>query len=305
LKLIVQPDDGVVPVALAIRGARKSLDLPIFRLDHVEVEKAITAAVRRGVVVRTLIAHTAAGGEKALRKLEQRLLATGATVSRTADDLVRYHNKVMIVDKALLYVFGFNYTRLDIDKSRSFGVATRNRKLVAEAGKLFEADFDRRPYVPGHRNLVVSPVNARPRLAALLRAARKELLIYDDSVTDNGMIKLLQERARAGVAIRILGKIERDVDGVHVEKFPGKRLHVRAIVVDGKKAFLGSQSLRRLELEGRREVGIVVTDRRTVGKMVRVFEEDWADTDAGKKAAKKSERDGGAKPGARRRNHAA
>jgi cardiolipin synthase A/B len=50
--------------------------------------------VPRGVVVRALIAHTNRGGESKLRKLESRLLKAGATLSRTADDMVRYHAKL-------------------------------------------------------------------------------------------------------------------------------------------------------------------------------------------------------------------
>jgi hypothetical protein len=42
--------------------------------------------------------------------------------------------------------------------------------------------------------------------------------------------------------------------------FPGKRLHVRAIVRDGRRAFVGSQSLRKVELDERREVGIIIRD---------------------------------------------
>ena len=177
MRLIVQPEDGVVPVVSGIRKAKKSIDMPIFRLDHIEVDKAIKSAVKRGVVVRTLIAHTNSGGEKGLRKLEQRLLATGATVSRTADDLVRYHNKFMIVDETTLFVYGFNYTHLDIDRSRSFGIVTNNKRLVQEAMKLFEADFNRRPYTPGLKSFLVSPENARAGLAALLRGAKEQLLI--------------------------------------------------------------------------------------------------------------------------------
>src|SRR5687768_3779957 len=152
MRLIVQPEDGVVPVVSGIRKAKKSIDMPIFRLDHIEVDKAIKSAVKRGVIVRTLIAHTNTGGDKGLRKLEQRLLATGATVSRTADDLVRYHNKFMIVDARTLLVMGFNYTHLDIDRSRSFGIVATNRRLVQEAIKLFDADFNRQPYEAGVRS---------------------------------------------------------------------------------------------------------------------------------------------------------
>jgi phosphatidylserine/phosphatidylglycerophosphate/cardiolipin synthase-like enzyme len=287
MQLIVQPDDGVVPVVLAIRKAKRTIDIPIFRLDHVEVDKAIKAAVKRGVNVRTLIAHTNTSGERSLRKLEQRLLATGATVSRTADDLVRYHNKIMIVDSKTLYVFGFNYTHLDIDRSRSFGVVTPNRDLVVEAIRLFEADFSRQPYTPGLKNLVVSPGNARAQLAALLRGAKKRLWIYDLKVTDREMIKILKQRADAGVEIKILGRIGKVNADIKVEKFPGK-LHARAIIQDSRKVFVGSQSLRRLELEGRREVGVIVAHGKLVKQLAEVFEADWLQTATGKKEAKKN-----------------
>ena len=124
----------------------KTIDILIFRLDRGDLARALEAAVARGVMVRALTAHTNRGGEKHLRKLELQLLEGGVTVSRTADDLVRYHGKMMIVDGRMLHVYGFNFTTLDIDKSRSFGVITRNRRLVQEALKLFEADFDRQPY---------------------------------------------------------------------------------------------------------------------------------------------------------------
>ena len=199
----------MVPVVAAIRAAKNSIDMPIFRLDHIEIDKAIKSAVKRGVIVRTLIAHTNSSGGKSLRKLELRLLATGATVSRTADDLVRYHNKFMIVDGRTLYVLGFNYTHLDIDRSRSFGVVTTNRRLVNEAIKLFEADFNRQPYQPGLKTFLVSPENSRSELAALLRGAKRQLLIYDVRITDNAMIRILKERAKAGVEIRMMGRLEK------------------------------------------------------------------------------------------------
>ena len=125
MKLIVQPDSGVAPIVRAITEARKSIDIFIFRFDRDEIEKALAAAVQRGVSVRALIAHTNRGGEGRLRKLEQRMLADGALVSRSADDLLRYHAKFMIADSTL-YLFGFNFTKLDIDKSRSFGIVTRD-----------------------------------------------------------------------------------------------------------------------------------------------------------------------------------
>ena len=277
MKLIIQPDEGVAPVVQAIEKAKKTIDIVIFRFDREEIEKALHAAVARGVVVRALIAHTNKGGEKKLRKLELRLLEGGATVARTADDLTRYHGKMMIIDSEALHVYGFNFTFLDIDKSRSFGIVTRDRKLVAEAMKLFEADALRQNYSPAHQRLVVSPENSRELLTAFLKGAKRQLLIYDAQVSDNAIQKVLQERARAGVEIRVIGSLEKSLKDVKVRKLAGDlRLHVRAIVRDGRDAFIGSQSLRRLELEGRREVGVIVTNEAVVRRIQTVFETDWA-----------------------------
>jgi cardiolipin synthase A/B len=287
MKLIVEPDAGIAPVLTAIKQARKTIDILIFRLDRSDLARALEAAVARGVVVRALTAHTNRGGEKHLRRLELHLLDQGVTVSRTADDLVRYHGKMMVVDGRILHVFGFNFTRLDIDKSRSLGIITRNRRLVQEALKLFDADFDRHPYSSSFNRLIVSPENSRERLADFLGGARRQLLIYDPGLTDDGMLRILTAKVKAGIDVKIIGKVEAKWR-LPFEKFPGKRLHVRAIVRDGQRAFIGSQSLRKLELDKRREVGIIVTDRKVVDEIVGVFARDWADTPTGKKAAKKT-----------------
>jgi phosphatidylserine/phosphatidylglycerophosphate/cardiolipin synthase-like enzyme len=287
MKLITQPDEGIAPILTAIKQAKKSIDVLIFRLDRTDLARALEAAVARGVTVRALTAHTNRGGEKSLRRLELHLLEQGVTVSRTADDLIRYHGKLMIVDGRILHIYGFNFTTLDIEKSRSFGVVSRNRRLVQEAVKLFSADFDRQPYTAGYNRLIVSPENARERLTHFLKGARRELLIYDPGLTDDGMLRIITAKIKAGVTVKIIGKVEAKWN-VPFEKYPGKRLHVRAIVRDRSRAFVGSQSLRKLELEKRREVGVIIVDKKVVEGIAAVFVRDWAETPSGRKALKKT-----------------
>ena len=275
MQLIVQPEAGVNPVVKAIKTACKTIDVVIFRFDREEIEKALGAAVQRGVVVRAQIAHTNRGGEARLRELEQRLLDLGVTVSRSANDLLRYHAKFMIVDGKMLHLFGFNFTKLDIDKSRSFAISTRDAKAVAEASKLFEADLNRKVYTPGKSHLVVSPENARAMLTSFISGAKKELAIYDGKVQDPAMIKLLKDRAAKGVKIRIIGSMKGKDPNIAELKLSTMRLHVRAIVRDGKNAFVGSQSMRRDELENRREVGLIINNPTVARKILSVFEADW------------------------------
>lgn len=276
MKLIIQPDAGVRPLIAAVRRATRTIDIVIFRFDLDDLEDELEAAVARGVVVTALIANTNRGGAQRLRKLEQRLLKAGVTVNRTKDDLVRYHGKLLVIDRRRVFILGFNYTAADL-ASRSFGVLVRSRRIVKEVLRLFESDANRTDFVPTVRDLVVSPENARRRLDAFIRRARTSLDIYDPQLTDDQMLGLLERKAARGVRIRILGKLEKKWAGAGFDAraFPGKRLHVRAIVRDGRRAFVGSQSLRKLELDERREVGIIIRERPVVRALAKTFERDW------------------------------
>lgn len=278
MNLIVQPEAGLAPVVRAIKRARRNVDIAVFRADREEIEKALGAAVQRGVKVRVLVAHTNSGGESRLRKLEQRLLEAGATVTRTGDDFVRYHGKFMVADDTL-HLFGFNFTKVDTIKSRSFGVSTRDKGAVREALALFDADCTRQPFVPKRTHLVVSPENAREALTAFIKGARRQLLIYDVNVQDRTLIKLLEQQASAGVDVRVIGKCK-GCKGVSVRPLRSMRLHVRAMVRDGARAFVGSQSLRRLELDQRREVGVLITNGVVARQIRDTFEADWTESES-------------------------
>jgi len=274
LKLLIQPDNGIKPLLEALKKAKKRIRILIFRFDRVEIEKALVAALGRGVDVQALIAYTNQGEEKNLRRLEMRLLAQGITVTRTADDLVRYHGKMLIIDDKALFLLGFNFTHMDIDLSRSFGVAISKPSVVKEAVRLFECDAKRRPYTKAKDELVVSPVNARRRLTQFITATKKRLLIYEMKISDRDFLKLLNKKISDGVEVRVLTRASAKSASIPLRRLPN-RLHLRAILRDGDSAFVGSQSLRKLELEARREIGVIFRDKKIVNQMEDVFEKDW------------------------------
>jgi cardiolipin synthase len=275
VNLIIQPTDGVAPIVSAIGHAEKSIDIVIFRLDKKEIETALKAAAARGVHVSALIAHVNRGGEDHLRELEMRFLDAGITVARTANDLIRYHDKMMIVDRSTLYVLSFNYTAMDINHSRGFGIVTQDRKTVQQAELLFDADSKRQPYHPGLDSFLVSPLNARKELSDFIKHAKDELLIYDPKISDLRMIRLLNERMKAGVNIKIIGTLGRRANNLTAQKLTQMNLHTRTIIRDRHDAYIGSASLRKAELDARREVGIIVHEPSIIRRMVEVFESDW------------------------------
>jgi phosphatidylserine/phosphatidylglycerophosphate/cardiolipin synthase-like enzyme len=272
---MVEPDDGVAPVLALIKSAKTRVEIAIFRFDRKDIETALRAAAERGVKVTALIAFANRGGEQGLRKLELRCLAAGIIVARTSDDLVRYHGKYLLIDRRVLCVLSFNFTRLDIDHSRGFGLVTTHPPWVREAARLFRADCTRTTYAPKTETFVVSPQNSRKVLDSFLKGAKQELLIYDPKISDKEMLRTLQARAKAGVEIKVIGSVARRAQ-IDRHKLAGRRLHTRTIIHDRRQAFVGSQSLRAAELDSRRELGLIVHDKKIVRGLIETFEADWS-----------------------------
>jgi phosphatidylserine/phosphatidylglycerophosphate/cardiolipin synthase-like enzyme len=293
VKLIIEPEAGVGPLLAAIARAKKSVEIAIFRFDRRDIEIALkAAAAAKRVGVTAVIAFANRGGEQTLRRLESRFLDAGIIVARSASDLSRYHGKYILIDRRELYVLSFNFTHLDIGHSRGFGIVTTNPNWIREAIRLFEADCAHTPYVPAKKTdtFVVSPTNSRKVLGAFLRGAKTQLLIYDPKISDPEMLRILHDRVKAGVEIKIIGTVTGRA-GFDVQKLGGTRLHTRTIIRDRHQAFVGSQSLRRAELDSRREVGLIVRDAPVVRKLIETFEGDWTSTSARKALAAARETD--------------
>ena len=197
---------------------------------------------------------------------------------------------MMIVDDTL-HVFGFNYTKLDIEKSRSFGIVTK-RQAPGEGGDgAVRGRLRAAALLAGARPPRRQPRDRRAHvLTAFIKKATKQLLIYDTKVSDRLMLRLLAERAKAGVEIRVFGKVGKGASGIDARKLPDLRLHVRAIIRDGTAAFIGqpepAKAGARRPPRSRRH-----HQRRAVAKkMQAVFEADWAQTREASEAAEAAEK---------------
>jgi hypothetical protein len=91
---------------------------------------------------------------------------------------------------------------------------------------LFQADCARRTYSPDSPTFFVSPANSRKVLANFLKRARHQLLIYDPGISDQEMIRILNDRRKSGV--EIIGDMDSDLK-VPVVKLRNMRLHTRTL----------------------------------------------------------------------------
>src|SRR2546423_13222713 len=196
----------------------------------------------------------------------------------------------MLVHGATAYIMTTNFTRAAFKSNREFDVIDRDAPDVAALRALFSADWNDRPYAPRDPNLPVSPTDARALLTALIGSARHTLDVYAEELQDSGMERALAAAARRGVPVRVIlpAPSGRDHDapgvalitaaGAQVHRLPQSHLyvHAKAIVVDGRRALVGSENLSAASLDHNRELGVIVADTGAIQTLESTFDGDWA-----------------------------
>ncbi|HYL99698.1 MAG TPA: phospholipase D-like domain-containing protein, partial [Blastocatellia bacterium] len=147
-----------------------------------------------------------------------------------------------------------------------------------ELNTLFDADWNGSDFVHRDSTLLISPFDSREKLTEFLDTAARNIRIMDAKLTDEELLALLLRKAQDGVDVKVIGRdtpLDKIVPNFHVRQLGRYKLHAKCIVVDGTRFFVGSQNLRAVSLDRRREVGIIIEDEAMARKIERVFDGDW------------------------------
>ncbi len=55
-------------------------------------------------------------------------------------------------------------------------------------------------------------------------------------------------------------------------------MHAKVIVVDGQRAFVGSENISAASLDQNRELGIIISEPNVLSTLQRTFQRDWEDS---------------------------
>ncbi|MYB77738.1 MAG: hypothetical protein F4X83_11755 [Chloroflexi bacterium] len=298
-RLIVMPDDGSIALSALLRGAEHSIDVMVYLLTSQEVVRELAAAQRRGVRVRVLLEEEPVGGGQGNRVAAQELTAAGAAVRWAAPTFRFTHAKVILVDGVQAAIMTLNLTASSFRSNREFAVIVEDSSVVAALGELFESDWEHVPHPALDLPLVISPANARRVLHDLIASARQSVEIYVLSLEDDSIAAALAAAAERGVRVRIITNPPTGSDSYADERalvrawggFVGfldsPNVHAKVVIVDGQRAFVGSQNFTATSLDQNREVGILVADPVALQRLQQTFESDWSQATLERGAARR------------------
>ena len=297
--VFVEPDAGEAPILHAIEGANSSIEVEVYILSDRTIIHALEDAAGRGVDVRLLLEPKPfGGGAVSAQQTLQELQAAGVN-AESADPAFHYtHEKALVVDGATAYILTANLSRSGLGGSassanRDYGVIDTNAEDVAAVAAIFHADWSRAPYTASDPRLVVSPLNARASLAALIASAHSSLLVEDEEMYDQPSENALIAAARRGVNVEVLlppagsssSSYGADVTrltrgGVHVRYISTPYMHAKLILADGALAFTGSENFSSTSLDENRELGLMLAGPSALATLGATFARDWAVADA-------------------------
>jgi phosphatidylserine/phosphatidylglycerophosphate/cardiolipin synthase-like enzyme len=287
VKLFVMPDAGEQPFVDAIVKATKSVHVLIYELGSSNIFTAIKSQAQNGLDVRVILAISEQSYDQSAY---DQLTAAGAKVEWSDPKFTYMHAKTIVLDGREAIVSTGNFTSGQIKSERNYVVIDDDSADVATLSALFDADFARMTPDLSCTRMLVSPVNSKPRLLSLIKSATKSLAVESMEFQDSDIRAAVVARANAGVDVRVLiadpsfvaenssAQTYLTQYGVSGKTLRTPTLHVKSIIVDGTRAYLGSENLSYTSLTANREVGLeLIADHgEDVASMVATFEKDWA-----------------------------
>ena len=291
--LVVLPDDSAKPLVDAINAAKRSLQIRMFLFTDPTMLQTVLAAKKRGVHVRVMLNPARRDGTSDNGETRDALVAAKIEVRDSNPEFALTHQKSMVIDEKTGFVESLNWETRDLTETRDYAVVTAHGREVKEMIACFEADWERKKFVPhGESQLIWCPNNGRERIAEFIESAKHTLWLQNERYQDTVIIERLVRAARRGVKIHILARpphtLKKDklVEGVgglrimhdvgaKVHTLKGLKLHAKMIVADHKRAVVGSINLAPGSFDARRELAIETDAHHVVSRLSEVAQRDW------------------------------
>jgi phosphatidylserine/phosphatidylglycerophosphate/cardiolipin synthase-like enzyme len=284
IAIAATPEAGEQPYIDALMPAQTSINVEIYEMGFGAILDALTAKAQAGVNVRVIFDHAQVSVNQ---KYYDMLAAAGAHVAWSSPQFVYQHAKFFVVDEQVAVISTGNFSKTySIDLERNFVATDRDPADVLDLVTLFEADWAGATPAMQCTRMVISPINARPRVLDVIDGAMQTLTIESMQFGDGQVRAAVANRIAAGVAVRVMiadaGWVTANADAATYLKNLGvtprwiPHLHTKVVVADGARAYVGSENLSSNSLDHNREVGVVVTDTSSLDPLVTTFEKDWA-----------------------------
>lgn len=284
--LITQKDAVLESLVLAIEQAKEHVYIQVYILTEKRLISALKDAYIRGVDVRIILEGNVFWNPRINISTKTQLENTGIPVAYADNTKYRFtHTKMMLIDGRYILATG-NYSHSSFTENREFFVVGADTSLFETLKTLFFADFSKEPFFWYHPLLVFSPLDARYKITTLLESATTSIDMYAQTLSDPDIQAILVKKHQQWVRVRILLGNRKKVSsnasdfsffetaGIPIADPSTPYIHAKSIIIDNKRAYIGSQNFTQNSLDNNREIGILLSEHE-ITPLREAFETDF------------------------------
>ncbi|HET9946617.1 MAG TPA: phospholipase D-like domain-containing protein [Patescibacteria group bacterium] len=286
VSLFTQPETGKHPILDAISQAHQEILVEMYLLSDKDIISSLEQAKTRGVLVEVMLEQHPFGGGNLNTKTQKELTGNGISFEWTNPRFALTHEKSIIIDGQEAFILGQNLTTSAFTKNREYDVIDTTPQDVLEIRNIFLADWERKSITLPQSHLVISPDTSRAALTALIQNATESISIEIEDINDSQIVSILSEKAKTipvQMIVPTLTQISSNKDtllqlqsaGVQIKTLSSPYVHAKLILVDNKKAYVGSVNLSTQSMDENRELGIIISENDTLQTLSTTFTNDW------------------------------
>ncbi|MBC7539840.1 MAG: hypothetical protein H7281_13545 [Bacteriovorax sp.] len=299
--LIVNPaSKGHQKIIDGILSSKKSVWMKMYHLTNPDVIDALIFAHNKKVDLK-IILDSSSLLEPKFKKTFEILKNSGIEVRGSSNCFSVTHEKSIIIDSETAFITSINLTR-SYAETRDFGVVTSNQEIVKEMNSVFISDWQnaisntcQTPSLTA-KNLIWSPVNAEDKLVDLIHTAHTSIFTTVENLGNKKIEQALTEMASQGIEIKMIvpqcdknknplfnypfiNRLSQGNVDVRVMPHPSSKdrpyMHSKMILIDERRAYIGSINFSNNSILRARELGIVFNDEDAIQKIDEEFTRDW------------------------------
>lgn len=285
--VVIGPQDKGATLLNAIKNATTSIHMTMYLLTDSTTITALEKQHTAGHEVQVLLNQTFPSGQGSQTDVYNQLKAAGVSV-KWAPSMYQYtHEKTLVLDGKTALIMTMNASSSAYTSNREYLGVDTDPADVAEAEAIFQADWNGTPTATTGK-LVTAPDNAETRLVQLVDSAAATVDLEGEVFSSSAMLAALGRANKRSVAVRVLlssgtptsaqtqAIIGMKQVGIPVRSLNSPDIHAKAIVVDGKIAYIGSENFTANSLQNNRELGILVAAPSEVQKVASTIAADFA-----------------------------
>lgn len=267
-------------------NSKKRIYLEVYMLTENKLKDALKRAKNRWIDVKVVLEKNPYMAFNINNKTYDFLAKNNvAVVWSNLENYALNHSKFILIDDELVLA-SWNFTHSTFYFNRDIFLFIKDKAILAIFEKIFDLDFRWEKLSPYDDSLVLSPDYSRNKIETLFKWATKNIDMYFPYLADESLKKILFDKSKAWIKIRIItDKVALKDDSDVIEEFrqawieikalKKDKEHAKAVLVDSKYLYIWSINFSTSSLDKNRETWILLINKDIINNFEELFKKDY------------------------------